>query len=178
MPQAADELPPTSARCTLSSFIRSPTPLLLLLLVLQIRTRPPSIPQLARAAAPISNNHLRHTLAAQRLAPDKVLALDGGRQVAQRRDGQENGRGDQARGHGDDGQPLHRTHDGVRAGAHVVCRDAADGGVKARRGRADAEEQRDFDEEDDKRGGSVARSAVVWRARAGALDLHGEGGED
>jgi hypothetical protein len=82
--------------------------------------------------------------------------LEGSHEVAEGRRGEEDGGGDEARGARDDGQPLHDGHDAVGARAHVVTRDLADGGVKGGRGRADAQQQRDLDEEDDK-----GRDAVV-----------------
>lgn len=101
-----------------------------------------------------SYNHLRDARAAQRLGPDKLLVLDGGRQVAQGSKGQHDGLGDQRRRARDDAQPLDQAHDAVRGGAHVVGRDLAHVGVERARRRADAQEERDLDEHNDHGGGA------------------------
>lgn len=94
---------------------------------------------------------MRNPLPAQRLAPDEGLALDTSEQVAEGRDGEEDGGGDEAADAPEKAEPLGEGHGGVRGGAHVVGRHLADGRVEARRGRADPQQERHLNEEDDER---------------------------
>lgn len=93
-------------------------------------------------------NHLRHPRSTKRLASHKRLALDRRQDVAETRDRQEDAGDNEGRGAADAGQEDDDSHDAVGGGAHVVGRDLADGVVEGRRGRADAEKERHFDEED------------------------------
>lgn len=93
-------------------------------------------------------NHLRNPRATKRLAAHKVLALERRQAVAETGKRQKDTRDDERSGAINVGQENDRSHDAVGGGAHVVCRDLADGLVERGRGRADAQEERDFDEED------------------------------
>ncbi len=55
-------------------------------------------------------------------------------------------------------QPLDERHDAVDSGAHVVGFEAADEGVEAGGGGADAQEEGDFYEEDYEGGDAGARA--------------------
>ena len=96
-------------------------------------------------------DHLGDARAAEGLATDEGLTLDAGEQVAEGGNGEDDGGHDQ--GGGGDGQtePLDEGHGTVRAGAHVVGRDLADRGIEGGRGRADSQEQRHLNEQDDER---------------------------
>lgn len=96
-----------------------------------------------------SYNHLSHTRAAERLGADELLVLDSGQEVAQRGGSQDDGFRDEGRGPRDDAEPLDESHDAVRGGAHVVGRDFAHVAIESARSRADAQQQRDLDEDDD-----------------------------
>jgi hypothetical protein len=92
---------------------------------------------------------LRNTLATEGLAANESLTLDGSKEVADGSDGQEDGGCDQSTGIGDDAEVQDNSHDGVDACAYPIRRDHADGIIELGRGRADAEEQGDLDEQDD-----------------------------
>ncbi len=77
-------------------------------------------------------DHLGNTRSAERLAADESLALDAGKEVAERGKGEEEGDSKQARNAEDERQVLHDSHDTVGAGAHVVGRDSADGRIEGR----------------------------------------------
>lgn len=95
-------------------------------------------------------DHLRNTLSTQRLAALESLALEAGQRIENRRNQQEDGANNQARCLGPDADPLHGAHDKVYGGAHVVGAELADEGIELGGGRTDAEEERYFDENDDK----------------------------
>jgi len=129
-----------------------------------------------------SYDHLRNALAAQRLAAHKGLALDGGQEVADARDGEEDGRRDEAGGPAQQAQPLGSRHGRIRSGAHVVGRDFANAGVERRRRGTDPEQQWHFDEEDNE-GGDPIGIARLAAASAGAtriqvVDLQADDAED
>jgi len=63
----------------------------------------------------------------------------------------------------DGAEELDEGHDAVGGCAHVVGRDLADVGVKGRRGRADAQQERHLDEEDDGGLGTVRFDRVSRR---------------
>jgi hypothetical protein len=100
------------------------------------------------------HDHLGNALAAERLGADEILALDGSQEVADASEREEHASRDQARAAEDDAEELHDGKDGIGGGAHVVGRDPADGGVELGRGRADAQQEGNFDEDDDEGGGS------------------------
>ena len=54
----------------------------------------------------------------------------------------------------------------VDGGAHVVGLEAADEGVEAGRGRADAQQERDLDEEDDEAGDAAGSRGWLEGVRA------------
>jgi hypothetical protein len=107
-----------------------------------------------------SYDHLRNTLSTKCLATLKLLPLETSERVKDRRNHQEDGRDNQARGLGPYADPLYDAHHGVDGSAHVVRTKFTDEGVEFRRGRADTEEQRDFDEYDDE---GVYSMAIVRR---------------
>jgi hypothetical protein len=55
---------------------------------------------------------------------------------------------------------LDKSHDTISCGAHVIGRDLADGGIEGSRSRANSEEERHFDEEDDERGDTIGAWSV------------------
>lgn len=120
------------------------------------------------------DNHLGNALAAKRLASDEGLPLDAGKQVADASKQEEDGRGDQGAPPKRSADKLEDGHGEVCAGAHVVGRDLANKLIKLARGWTNAEEERDFDEEDKKgRGAKVHVSRVDGRRKHGK-DLHGK----
>lgn len=86
----------------------------------------------------------------ERLAADKGLAFDACQEVADARERQEDGGGDERGGPSPvkQRQPLSKGHARVGGGAHEVGRDLADDVVELCRCGADAEEERHLDEED------------------------------
>jgi hypothetical protein len=111
----------------------------------------------------ILNNHLRNALSAQRLTRRKLLLLQPRERIKGRGNQQHDRSRDQARRVADDGEELDDAHDEVDGGAHVICLETADEGVEVLRGRADAEEKWDFDEDEDE-GGDAVRKEVSWWA--------------
>jgi hypothetical protein len=107
------------------------------------------------------NNHLRNPLPTQRLTRRKLLLLQPRERIESRSDQQHDRSRDQARGVADDGEELDDAHDEVDGGAHVVCLEAADEGVEVLRGGADAQQKRDFDEDEDEGGDAVCGSPSV-----------------
>ncbi|KAL3962548.1 hypothetical protein ACCO45_004071 [Purpureocillium lilacinum] len=132
--------------------------------------------RLPAASKPRLDNHLRDTLAAERLAADKGLALDAGQQVADGGEREEDTRGDEGAAAEGDADEHDGAHDAVGGRAHVVGRDLADELVKLGRGRADAEEQRHFDEEDQE--GECAGRVSVKTIRHSSGHPHGKSAED
>lgn len=132
-------------------------------------------------------------MSTQRLTTHEPLPLHSRQRITQRSQRQHDRRGNQARRIQDQRQPLHYRHDGVDGGAHVVCFEAADELVELFGGRADAEEEGDFEEEDDEgadSGGCVSdgmgRSGVSRRNGGGkdgglgasAQDVQADDAED
>lgn len=97
---------------------------------------------------------------AECLAVDKRLPSNTRQRVERRRNQQQHGARDQRRRRREQAEPLHNGHDEVHGGAEVVGLEAADEGVEVGGGRADSEEQRDFDEEDDE-GADAAKVMFV-----------------
>jgi hypothetical protein len=91
-------------------------------------------------------NHLSDTSTAERLAADKGLSAKTGKEVADGSQGEENCCCDQAADSNDDAKVLNDGHDNVGSGAEVVGRNLAYKGIKLARGRADAQEEWNFDE--------------------------------
>lgn len=100
-------------------------------------------------------NHLGDTVTAQGLAANECLSLDACKAVADRRKKQENSRGDERRAPVDTAHELDDGHDKIGGGTHVVCRNSADEGVELAGGRADAQQERDFDEQDQEGRGTL-----------------------
>lgn len=96
------------------------------------------------------DNHLSNALATERLASDKGLSLDAGEKITEGGEQEEDAGGDQGTPSKCGADELDDGHDKVCRGAEVVCGNLADKLVKLARRRADAEEERDFDEEDEK----------------------------
>lgn len=103
-----------------------------------------------------SNDHLRDTLAAKGLAADKLLALQTSQRVEEGGDREDDGGGDETRRASYETNPLDSTHGGVHGGAHVVGGEAADEGIELGGCRANTEEERYLNEEDDE-GASTAK---------------------
>lgn len=109
-------------------------------------------------------DHLCHTLATEGLAALELLALDACERIEYRGEQEEDGGNDQASSLWPDADPLYGAHDEVYGGAHVVGAELADEGVELGRRRADAEEERYLDEDDDEGAHSVAALATFcWR---------------
>lgn len=115
------------------------------------------------------HDHLRNSLSTQCLATLELLPFESSQSIEQRCNEQYDGGGDQTGCSGDDAEPLDDGHDGVDAGAHIVGRESADEFIEFRRGRADSEEERDFDEEYYEGADSVHASVGGGRAGAGGL---------
>lgn len=101
------------------------------------------------------HDHLRNTLATKRLTSGEFLLLEPSQRVESGRNEQHDSGSDQARRVADQREPLDHAHSRVDSGAHVVCFEAADEAVEGFRGRADAQEERDFDEDEDESGDAV-----------------------
>jgi len=101
------------------------------------------------------HNHLRNALPTKRLAAHKLLMLQARKRIERRSQQQKHSHRNQPTRIYEKREPLREAHDKVYTSAHVVCCEAADEAVKAGRGRADAQEEWDFDEEDDEGGNSV-----------------------
>lgn len=100
-------------------------------------------------------------MAAEGLAANKVLALETGKAVAERGEQKEDASSNQARCHNQVTEKLDNGHDKVRGGAQVVGRDLANKGVKLGRRGADAKQQRNLDEQDDKSRDAGKKLAVT-----------------
>jgi hypothetical protein len=143
--------------------------------------RPPSGVQ-CPCPHPSSNDHLRNALPAQRLTRRKLLLLQPRERIESRSDQQHDRSRDQARRVADDGEELDDAHDEVDGGAHVVCLEAADEGVEVLGCRADAQQQRDFDEDEDEGGDAgvekkrVLVGGLVWDGTG--LELGWDGQDD
>lgn len=110
-------------------------------------------------------DHLSDTLPTQCLATLERLALESSQGIKNGSNQEEDSCDNQASCLGPDADPLYSAHDEVDGGAHVVGAEFADEGVELRGGRADAEEERDFDEDDNKGAYSVQRVSSEKRPR-------------
>jgi hypothetical protein len=95
------------------------------------------------------DDHLCNALSTKRLAALELLALETSKRIEDCSKHQEDGCDNQACGHGPDADPLYGAHHKVDGSAHVVGAKLADEFVEFRRGWADAEEKRYFNEYDD-----------------------------
>ena len=95
------------------------------------------------------DNHLGYALSTQGLTALKRLTLETGKRVEDGGEGQEDGADDQAGCLGPDADPLHSAQHGVEPSAHVIRLDLTDEGIELGGCRADSEEQRDLDEDDE-----------------------------
>lgn len=95
------------------------------------------------------DNHLGYTLSAKGLAALKRLALETSKRVEDGGEGKEDGADDQAGRLRPDADPLYSAQHGVEPSAHVICLDLTDKGIELGGCRADAEEQRNLDEDDE-----------------------------
>jgi hypothetical protein len=100
-------------------------------------------------------DHLRNTLSTQCLAALELLTLEASKCIEDGGDHQEHCGNNQASRLGPNADPLHRAHHKVDGGAHIIGAKFADKSIELWRGRADAKEERDFDEDDDERAHSV-----------------------
>lgn len=114
-------------------------------------SRPFFLPHCRYRVARILDNHLGNTRAAKSLASNKGLALESSKAVADGRQQQENCRSNQARAHDNGAQKLDNGHGEVGACSNVVGADLADEFVEFGGRRADSEQQRHFDKQDDER---------------------------
>jgi hypothetical protein len=108
------------------------------------------------------DNHLGDTVTTQSLASNESLALDSSQCVEGGCDEENNGSDDETGRLDGDRDPLDDTHGKVDGGAHVIGLESADEGVKRGRCRADAQEERDFDKEDDKRADTECWVSTVY----------------
>ena len=100
------------------------------------------------------DDHLRNTLAAQRLAPHKSLAFDCSQKIEESSNQKQNRRCDQARWTSEDGyaaDPLDQGHHTIYARAHVIRGESTHECVELGGGWADAKEKRNLDEDNDER---------------------------
>ena len=107
---------------------------------------------------PVIDGHNDLPWAAREGSGYAVTGLDGDGEEG--REGEEDGGGDEGGGPVDEAEEEDDGHDGVGGGAHVVCRDPADGGVETGRGRADAQEEGHLDEKDDE-GAAACRGSAL-----------------
>jgi len=115
-------------------------------------------------------NHLGYACTPKRLAPLELLVLEPCKCVEDTRNQQKHSGCDQARCIAYEAGPLYDAHDEVDGGAHVVGMEFADEVIKRCRGRADAEEERDLEEDDEERGHSV--QSLVRGSREGASETY------
>ena len=137
-----------------SQFAARSTPSKLLLAGLEFAER-----QLENAPMSL-DDHLCNALSTERLTAHKLLLFQPRQRVARSCEKQHNRCSNQAAGINYDAQPLNQGHDTIDSGAHVVRGEAADEGVELCRCRADSQEERDFDENEDQRG-ATARSMLM-----------------
>lgn len=126
------------------------------------------------------DDHLSYTLSTQRLTALKRLSLKSRQRIENRRNQQKNRRSDQTRRVSNQAQPLNQAHDSVDRRAHVVRLEASDEGVEGRGGRADAQEEGDFDEDEDE-GGDAGLVSVCSReeiGRAAVQEKHAPQNDD
>ncbi len=107
------------------------------------------------------HDHLGNALTAEGLAANKILAPDGGEEVADPGEGEEDARVDETGAAANGADELDGGHDAVGGSAHVVGRHPADRVIKGRRGRADSQEEGYLDEEDDEGGRSVGAGGLA-----------------
>lgn len=112
------------------------------------------LPATTQTVPSLLDNHLRNSMPTQCLAPYKTLSLNPSQQIEECRKQQEHRRSHQARRAEDEAEPLDHAQNAVERRAHVVCLKAADEGVELGGRRADAQEERDLDEDDDEGGDS------------------------
>jgi hypothetical protein len=108
-------------------------------------------------------DHLRNTLSTQCLAALELLPLEASKRIEDGSNQQKYSGNNQAGCLGPDADPLHCAHYKVDGGAHVVGSEFADEGIEFGRSRADAQEERDFDEDDDEREHSVGQISDLYR---------------
>ena len=94
-------------------------------------------------------------MSAESLTGSELLLLESRQSIERGRDQQHDGGRDQACRVADQGEPLDQAHDSIDSSAHVICFEAANEAVEDFRGWADAEEERDFDEDEDEGGDAV-----------------------
>lgn len=92
-------------------------------------------------------DHLRDTLSAERLAALECLALESGKRIEDGCEHQHHSRCDQAARPLRNARPLYDAHAKVESGAEIVGLEFPDKSIELGRRRADAEEQRHFEEQ-------------------------------
>lgn len=113
-------------------------------------------------------NHLRNPLPSKRLTVHERLSPHPGQQVEHRGHQQEHRSRDETGRRGNQTQPLDQRHDTIDCCAHVVRLEAADEGIEPSGGRADAEKERDLDEEDYE-GRDAAGLVSCWAVFGGQI---------
>jgi hypothetical protein len=98
----------------------------------------------------------------QSLASNESLTLDSSQCIEAGCDEQDDGSDDKTGCLHGDRNPLDDTHGKVDGGAHVIGLESANEGIKCRRRRTDAQEERDLDEEDDERADTGHHVSVVY----------------
>lgn len=101
-------------------------------------------------SGPHLDNHLRNSLSTKCLTTHEFLLLQSGQRIAKSCQSQDNSCRDQAACIDYEAEPLGNRHDTVDCCSHVVCGESSDESIELGRGRADPEEERDFDEYEDK----------------------------
>ena len=109
------------------------------------------------------DDHLSDTVTAQSLASNKVLAFDASQCIEHGREEQDN-RSDDKTGRLDGKRdPLNDTHREVNCGAHVIGLESANECVERGRRRADAQQERDFDKQNDERADTGREVSATYR---------------
>lgn len=95
------------------------------------------------------DDHLCHSLATKCFTANKSLALYTSQCVESRSEREHYSSSNQTRRFVDDTKPLNYAHSEIDASAHIVRCESAHKSIKLRRGRADAKEERNLDEDDE-----------------------------
>lgn len=106
------------------------------------------------------------------------MVLQSSEGVEECGDNEDNGHCDQTGSARAETGPLDSAQNGVHGSSHPICGETADEGIECGRRRADAKEPRDFNKEDDKGRGTVARLMREGFSLEGVPGLQGKDGKD
>jgi len=107
------------------------------------------------------NNHLRNTLSTKRLTTNETLTFNTSQRVERSRNRQKHSRSNQTRCAKNQAQPLNEPHDAIKPGSHVIRREAFHEGIEFGGGRADSEQKRNFDKDDEEGWCTVCGRSVL-----------------